>query len=118
MAYKDIQVVEVNDGDKIAYEQDGCRLYLGDDELMINLKKYQTDYDYKIDVVKTKNGNIIFGQEIASADFVMRYVAQILMPAATYAETKSEADENGQSTTTRTKNYINTGDVVLKLWAL
>ena len=38
-------IKEVNEGKKIAYEVDGNRIYFGDDELMLNLSKYERDVE-------------------------------------------------------------------------
>uniref|UniRef100_UPI003FEF4FD4 hypothetical protein n=1 Tax=Candidatus Fimenecus sp. TaxID=3022888 RepID=UPI003FEF4FD4 len=118
-----VKVIEMNEGEKIAYEQTGTRLFFGDDEIMINAEKYQKDWDVQVDICKDKSGNLTIGTESA-----LRYVAQIAIPAATYTETpialaaETEDTENEVGTNTdniqRDKNPLNMGDVTLSLWSI
>ena len=39
-----IQVIEKNEGTKLAYELVGSKLFFGDDEIMVNLAKYEQDF--------------------------------------------------------------------------
>ena len=77
-----VKVIEKNAGPKIAYEQTGTCLIFGDYELMINAAKYQKDWDVTVDICKDKAGNLTIGTESG-----LRYVAQVMIPAATYTET-------------------------------
>ena len=47
-----IQVIEKNEGTKLDYEVVGTKLFLGDDEIMVNLAKYEKDEPVHIDVVR------------------------------------------------------------------
>lgn len=122
MADNKVKVIEMNEGEKIAFEQSGTRLYFGDDELMVNAAKYQKDWDVAVDICKDKSGNLTIGTESA-----LRYVAQIEIPAATYTETvipQSEDAEAGEGegmnrdNIQRDKNPIDMGDVKLSLWSI
>lgn len=122
MADNKVKVIEMNEGQKIAFEQSGTRLYFGDDELMVNAAKYQKDWDVTVDICKDKSGNLTIGTESA-----LRYVAQIEISAATYTETvipQSEDVEAGEGegmnrdNIQRDKNPINMGDVKLSLWSI
>lgn len=108
MAYADITVEDINAGTKIDFEQDGTRLFFGDDELMINCKKYQKDFDIDIDIVRTLSGNLSIGAENG-----IRYVAQVHIPKAEYEESQSN-DGDAE----RTKKDIDMAKVILKLWSI
>lgn len=122
--YNDVIVIEKNTGEKIAYNQNGTRLIFGDDEIMLNAAKYQKDWDVEVDICKDKSGNLTIGTESG-----LRYVAQIMIPAATYTETvidapeaqsadPGEGDEMNRTTIQRDKNELNMGDVTLVLWSI
>lgn len=118
-----VKVIEKNAGPKIAYEQTGTCLIFGDYELMINAAKYQKDWDVTVDICKDKAGNLTIGTESG-----LRYVAQVMIPAATYTETPiepeesaepmSDTDEGMNSTVQREQNPLDMGDVTLVLWSI
>ena len=81
-----VKVIEKNPGPKIEYEQDGTRLYFGDDEIMVNCSKYQKDWEQTVDICMDRVGNLTIGTRSA-----LRYVAQIEIPAKEYTE--EEVDE-------------------------
>ena len=109
--YNDVKVIEVNKGEKIAYEQNGTRLYFGDDELMVNAAKYQKDWDVVVDICKDRAGNLTIG-----TDSALRYVAQIKIPAAKYNETTE--GEGEEMAATSEKIDIDMGEVELYLWSI
>lgn len=129
MATKKVKVIEKNAGEKIAFEQSGTRLIFGDDEIMLNAAKYQKDWPVEVDICRDKADNLTIGT--ASG---LRYVAQVMIPAATYTETVNEepevpeADtegaeqtENGsmnQQNVQRDKNPLDMGDVTVVLWSI
>lgn len=118
-----VKVIEKNAGPKIAYEQTGTCLIFGDYELMINAAKYQKDWDVTVDICKDKAGNLTIGTESG-----LRYVAQVMIPAATYTETPIEPEESTEpmsdtgegmnSTVQREQNPLDMGDVTLVLWSI
>lgn len=125
-----VTVIEKNVGEKIAFEQSGTRLIFGDDELMLNAAKYQKDWPVEVDVCRDKADNLTIGT--ASG---LRYVAQVMIPAATYTETVTEAEEtvealaaedaaedgdgmNQKTTVQRDKNPLDMGDVTVILWSI
>lgn len=118
-----VKVIEKNAGPKIAYEQTGTCLIFGDYELMINAAKYQKDWDVTVDICKDKAGNLTIGTESG-----LRYVAQVMIPAATYTETPIEPEEGAaampdtgegmNSTVQREQNPLDMGDVTLVLWSI
>lgn len=118
-----VKVIEKNAGPKIAYEQTGTCLIFGDYELMINAAKYQKDWDVTVDICKDKAGNLTIGTESG-----LRYVAQVMIPAATYTETPIEPEEGAEpmsdtgegmnNTVQREQNPLDMGDVTLVLWSI
>lgn len=118
-----VKVIEKNAGPKIAYEQTGTCLIFGDYELMINAAKYQKDWDVTVDICKDKAGNLTIGTESG-----LRYVAQVMIPAATYTETPIKPEEGAEpmsdtgegmnSTVQREQNPLDMGDVTLVLWSI
>ena len=130
MATKKVKVIEKNAGEKIAFEQSGTRLIFGDDEIMLNAAKYQKDWDVEVDVCRDKSGNLTIGTGSG-----LRYVAQVMIPAATYTETEIPAEEtaeapaaedeaegsdsvNQKTTVQRDKNPLDMGDVTVVLWSI
>lgn len=129
MATNKVKVIEKNAGEKIAFEQSGTRLIFGDDEIMLNAAKYQKDWPVEVDICRDKADNLTIGT--ASG---LRYVAQVMIPAATYTETvieepeapeadaeDTEQTENGgmnQQNVQRNKNPLNIGDVTVVLWSI
>ena len=124
-----VTVIEKNAGQKIDFEQSGTRLIFGDDEIMLNAAKYQKDWDVEVDVCRDKSGNLTIGTGSG-----LRYVAQVMIPAATYTETEIEAEEpaeapaaedaaegdgmNQKTTVQRDKNPLDMGDVTVVLWSI
>lgn len=108
-----VKVIEKNSGLKINYEQTGTCLIFGDYELMINAAKYQKDWDVTVDICKDKAGNLTIGTESG-----LRYVAQVMIPAATYTETPIDPEEDVNNTVQREQSPLDMGDVTLVLWSI
>lgn len=124
-----VTVLEKNAGQKIDFEQSSTRLIFGDDEIMLNAAKYQKDWDVEVDVCRDKSGNLTIGTGSG-----LRYVAQVMIPAATYTETEIPAEEtaealaaedaaegdgmNQKTTMQRDKNPLDMGDVTVILWSI
>lgn len=126
--YNDVKVIEKNPGEKIGFEQSGTRLIFGDDEIMLNAAKYQKDWDVEVDICRDKAGNLTIG-----TDSGLRYVAQVMIPAASYMETLIENAEEpaaeaepaepteehtNQQNVQRDKNPLEMGDVSVILWSI
>lgn len=101
-----MQVINKNEGQKIAYEEDGTRVYLGDDEIMLNMSKYQRDWPVHIDVCSNRDNQLAVGTGEG-----LYYVAQFDVPAIGYTEPATEED-------TPTPIPIDMSKVVLTLWSL
>ncbi len=76
-----MQVIEKNIGPKIAYEEIGTRVTFGDEELMLNLARYQRDWPVHLDVCSNRDGQLVVGTGTG-----LYYVAQLDIPAIQYAE--------------------------------
>lgn len=123
-----VTVLEKNAGQKIDFEQSSTRLIFGDDEIMLNAAKYQKDWDVEVDICRDKSGNLTIGTGSG-----LRYVAQVMIPAATYTETLAAEDPealaaedaaeggdsmNQKTTVQRDKNPLDMGDVTVILWSI
>lgn len=83
----DVKVIEKNEGKKIEFEQQGTKLYFGDDELMLNAAKYQKEWPVSVDICRDKSGNLTIGAENG-----IKYVAQVDIPEIEYEEVEEEGD--------------------------
>lgn len=83
-----MQVLEKNPGPKIAYQESGTRLYLGDEELMLNVAKYQRDWPVQVDICSNRDNQLVMGPGQG-----LYYVAQLDIPAITYEPTPQEGVE-------------------------
>ncbi len=90
----------VDEGEYISYEEQGTRLFFGDDELMLNLAKYERDQEVVIDVCTDDYGILIAGPS-------KYFVANIIIPARAY-----EDDEKTVPVA------FDMSKVTLALWAL
>lgn len=78
-----VQVIEKNEGPKLAWSQKDSKLIFGDDDLAIRCDTRQRDYPVHVDICADDDGNLITG--------VGRYyIAQIDIPAAKYEEREAE----------------------------
>ncbi len=101
-----MQVIEKNEGPKIAYEEIGTKVTLGDDELMLNVAKYQRDWPVHLDICSNRDKQLVVGVGEG-----LYYVAQLDIPATEYTEpaTEEEAPE---------PIPIDMSEVRLTLWSL
>jgi hypothetical protein len=99
-------IIEKNVGTKIAYEAVGTKLFLGDDELMLNLTKYQRDWPVHIDICTNRDGMLVVGTGDG-----LYYTAQVEIPPVEY----TEAAEDGQ---TPTPILLDMDTVTLTLWSI
>ena len=93
-----MNVIDKNEGKKIRYEVTGNKITFGDDEITLNLEKYERDEDVTIDICTNEDHILIAGLS-------QYYVANITIPARSY-------DENGEAVPFDIEN------VTLVLWAL
>lgn len=72
-------IKEVNAGPKIAYEVVKNKITFGDDELTLNLSKYERDNEIVINVCSDN-------EMIITSDLSQNFVANIIIPARQYTE--------------------------------
>lgn len=82
-------VKEVNDGAKIDYSVRGSKITIND-EIMLNLERYERDDANHIDVCRDAYGNLVTGVIPGIAE---AYVAQIDIPPRAYVEIPAEVAE-------------------------
>lgn len=80
-------VKEKNEGAKIPYTVKGSKITF-DDELMVNVQRFERDDPAHIDICRDRNGNLVTG---VIPGYAERYVAQIDIPARAYTETVIDA---------------------------
>lgn len=103
-----VQVIDKNEGTKIPFEQDGTKLFF-DDDIMINVKKYQKDWPVEVDVMYDENRNLTIGES------GVYYVAQIFVPAIEYIDVEPEEEDEEPK---KEPVPLDMGDVVLTLWRI
>lgn len=100
-------IIEKNEGTKIAYEAVGTKLFLGDDELMLNLTKYQRDWPVHIDICTNRDGMLVVGTGDG-----LYYTAQVEIPPVEYTD-PPEGEEGGGSPIP-----LDMDAVTLTLWSM
>lgn len=125
---KNVQVAEKNSGTKINWEQNGCKIIFGDDELSIRCDTRQRDWPVHMDVCMDNDNNLVIG--VGAGRY---YVAQIDIPPIEYVESEAEgADVQTMAETMeeagvpggqfhniqREAKPLDMGDVVLTLWSM
>lgn len=76
-------VKEKNAGEKIPYTIKGSKITF-DDELMVNVQRFERDDPAHIDICRDRFGNLVTG---VIPGYAESYVAQIDIPARAYIET-------------------------------
>lgn len=92
-----MKVINVNEGEKIPYEVSGTKIFFGDDELMLNLSKYERDSEVVINVCSDN-------EMLLTSDLSENFVANIVIPARQYTDGEPGA--------------FSMDNVTLHLWAL
>ena len=92
-------IIEKNEGKKIDYEVNGSKITFGDDEITLNLEKYERDEAVQIDICIDDDLILIAGPS-------KYFVANVIIPARQYD------DESGKAIP------FNMDNVTLVLWAL
>ena len=123
-----MKIIEKNEGAKIPYEVQGGKIVFNDDELTLNLARYERDDANHIDICRDKCGNLVSGVIPGIAE---TYVAQIDIPARAYEEREIEgaaeeeqadSEETGgmmdRQTMEREAVPFDIDKCVLSLWAL
>lgn len=113
MAAAKIIVVEKNEGEKIPYEVSGTKIIFGDDELMVNCKSRERDYEVTLDVCKDTADGLTVGVNTEARE----YVAQVTIPARQYEEVDT-GEEDGKAIMERKPLPLDMKKCTLTLWAL
>lgn len=78
-------IIEKTPGEKIPYEIMKNNIFFND-EIMLNLEKYERDFEQNIDICEDENFSLING-------LGRRYVAQIVIPARAYTIEENETED-------------------------
>lgn len=112
-----MQIIEINQGPKIAYEESGTRVTFGDEVLMLNLARYQRDWPVHLDICSNRDNQLVVGTGTG-----LYYVAQLDIPAIQYAEPEPVEPAEGEDSTGNqdppSPLPLNMDEVVLTLWAI
>ena len=108
-----MQIIEKNEGKKIAFEENGTMVFLGDYELMLNASKYQRDWPVHIDVCSNRDNQLAMGTGAG-----LYYVAQLDIPAAKYTEPPEVEPELGTEGESPELIPIDMSNVILTLWSI
>lgn len=104
------RTIEKTGGDKIDVRFSGTKVILGDDEMTLNLSKYERDDPVHIDIGLNARGFLTFGVSD-------RYAVQIDIPAREYDLVDTgELDENGAPRMKKIAKAFNMANVSVTLW--
>lgn len=103
-------MVEKTGGVKVELRVSGTKVYLGDDEMVLNLSKYERDDPVHIDIGLNARGFLTFGVSD-------RYAVQIDIPGREYELVDSgELDENGSPRMKKVAQPFSMNNVTITLW--
>lgn len=109
-------VVEKNTGLKLPYEVVGTKLFLND-EIILNLAKYQRDWSVTMDVCLNQDDMLVIGAATG-----LYYAAQVYIPACEYEAVEEpvlyDEDHMGGSSKPAVKLPLDMNKVELTLWAI
>ncbi len=103
-----MNVIEKNEGLKIPYEVNGTKITFND-ELMVNVEKYERDFEQHLDICRNENRCLAMG--LAS-----NYIAQIDIPARQYIDVVDGQDEDGKDKIVKSPLPLDMEAVTLTLW--
>lgn len=112
-----MNVVEKNAGTKIEYDVNGSKLSFADDELVINLARYQKDEVVTKDIMVDADGFLVMGQG-------RYYAAQVEIPEKEYDETVTtvtetvDGEEVEKEVVNRTAKPLDMDKVTLYLFSI
>lgn len=107
-------IIEKNEGAKIPYQIIDNKIAFGNDELTLNLERYERDDESNIDICRDKYGNLVMGVIPGVAE---SYIAQIFIPRRDYDIVLGEIDEFEQPMETMVPVPFDIGKCTLTLWA-
>ena len=111
-----MKIIEKETGKKIPYEEMGSKIFFND-ELMINLSKYERDFEQTLDICADENNCLAMG-------LATRYVAQVIIPPRQYSapvlnpqRTEGDTMQVGDMISEAPKPLpLNMNEVTLILW--
>ena len=104
------KMVEKTGGDEVELRVSGTKVYLGDDEMVLNLSKYERDDPVHIDIGLNARGFLTFGVSD-------RYAVQLDIPGREYELVDSgELDENGSPRMKKVAKPFSMNNVTITLW--
>lgn len=104
------KTIEKTGGDKIDVRMSGTKVILGDDEMTLNLSKYERDDPVHIDIGLNARGFLTFGVSD-------RYAVQIDIPGREYDLVDTgELDENGAPRMKKVAKAFSMEKVTVTLW--
>lgn len=105
-----VKMIEKTGGEKVEVRVTGTKVYLGDDEMILNLSKYERDDPVHIDIGLNARGFLTFGVSD-------RYAVQIDIPGREYdLEETGELDENGNPRMKKKARAFSMSNVTMTLW--
>lgn len=108
-----IKVIEKTEGTKIPYEVIGNKIAF-DDEITLNLEKYERDYANHIDICRNSFGGLVSGV----VDGAEMYIAQVDIPEREYIYKEDKIGEDEEAKITREPVVFNIDKCVLTLWGV
>lgn len=104
------KIIEKTGGEKVDVLFEGKKVILGDDEMTLNLSKYERDDPVHIDIGLNARGFLTFGVSD-------RYAVQIDIPAREYDLVDSgQTDENGSPRMNKVAKPFDMSHVMVTLW--
>lgn len=104
------KIIEKTGGEKVDVLFEGKKVILGDDEMTLNLSKYERDDPVHIDIGLNARGFLTFGVSD-------RYAVQIDIPAREYDLVDSgQTDENGSPRMNKVAKPFDMSRVTVTLW--
>ena len=104
------KMIEKTGGDKTPVRISGTKIILGDDEMTLNLSKYERDDPVHIDIGLNARGFLTFGVSD-------RYAVQIDIPAREYDLVDTgELDEHGAPRMKKVAKAFRIENVTVTLW--
>lgn len=109
-----MNIISKNDGAKVAYTVRDNRITF-DDQLTINLERYERDDAVHIDICQDKYGGLVAGMIPGVAE---RYVAQLDIPARSYHFEPDGEDAEGRPKQKKVAQPLDMERVTLTLWGM
>lgn len=101
-------IIEKNEGPKINYSIENTVFSLND-EIMMDVSKFERDFPVHIDICKNQFGMLTFGLS-------ERYVAQVDIPAREYQMVENGIDEEGNPKYEKVAVPFDIEKATLTLW--